>query len=139
MNELIRMPDSAEKTQVPESRYVSQIYDTAAGDEIFALAAEIYPICRSITGNGVRETLRILGRYIDIFMNEVPTGTESLRLDHSARMEHSQRLYQGCGGQTVVDFADLNLHVMSYSIPVRKHVPCPSSGRTFTAYPSSRM
>jgi aminopeptidase-like protein len=122
MNELIRMPDSAEKTQVPENRGVSQIYDIAAGDEIFALAAEIYPICRSITGNGVRETLRILGRYIDIFMNEVPTGTEVFDWTVPPEWNIRSAHIKDAGGQTVVDFADLNLHVMSYSIPVRKHV-----------------
>src|SRR5687767_14969301 len=47
------------------------------GDQIYALAAEIFPICRSITGNGVRETLRRLGRRIGIEVQEVPTGQQA--------------------------------------------------------------
>ena len=38
--------------------------------------AELYPICRSITGNGVRETLRIIGKHIPIEIHNVPTGTQ---------------------------------------------------------------
>ena len=45
------------------------------GQEIFALAAKIYPICRSITGNGVRDTLRELDAHIGLDIHEVPTGT----------------------------------------------------------------
>ncbi len=45
------------------------------GADIFALAAKIYPICRSITGNGVRDTLREIGGHISLDLREVPTGT----------------------------------------------------------------
>ena len=45
------------------------------GEEIFALAAKIFPICRSITGNGVRETLREIAAHIALEVHEVPTGT----------------------------------------------------------------
>ncbi len=64
------------------------------GTEIFALAAKIFPFCRSITGNGVRQTLREVGAHIPLQIHEVPTGTPGSRLDHSARMEHSRRLDQ---------------------------------------------
>ena len=45
------------------------------GDDIFALAAKVYPICRSITGDGVRATLREIGTHIALEIHEVPTGT----------------------------------------------------------------
>ena len=47
---------------LPESSWARPLDDSAIGEEIYALAAEIYPICRSITGNGVRETVRRLAR-----------------------------------------------------------------------------
>ena len=46
-----------------------------AAKEILALAAELGPICRSITGDGLRETLRILAREVPLTVHEVPTGT----------------------------------------------------------------
>ncbi|HEX5078081.1 MAG TPA: DUF4910 domain-containing protein, partial [Geminicoccaceae bacterium] len=46
------------------------------GEQIFALAAEVYPICRSITGDGVRATLGRLARHVDLEVHEVPTGTQ---------------------------------------------------------------
>jgi aminopeptidase-like protein len=48
--------------------------DASIGEEIFALAAEIYPICRSITGDGVRATLDHLAAHIDLQVHEVPSG-----------------------------------------------------------------
>ena len=89
------------------------------GEEIYALAAEIYPICRSITGNGVRATLRHLG---PTRRHRGARGADrhaGLRLDSAARVEHPRCLYQGRRGRKIVDFANSNLHVMSYSRPVR--------------------
>jgi len=48
----------------------------AAGEQMYSLAEQLYPICRSITGNGVRETLNILAREIPLTVYEVPTGTQ---------------------------------------------------------------
>jgi len=45
------------------------------GSEMYALAEELYPICRSITGNGARQTLRIIQQHIPLTIHEVPTGT----------------------------------------------------------------
>ena len=88
--------------------------------DMFALAAEIFPICRSITGNGVRQTLREIGAHIALEMHEVPTGNARLRLDDPARVEHSRCLYQERRGRARSStFAHSNLHVMSYSVPVR--------------------
>jgi aminopeptidase-like protein len=53
-----------------------QTVDKNIGEEIYALIARIFPICRSITGNGVRQTLREIGAHIPLDTYEVPTGTE---------------------------------------------------------------
>jgi aminopeptidase-like protein len=46
------------------------------GDNLYKLIAELFPICRSITGNGVRESLQILQQHIPLTIHEVPTGTQ---------------------------------------------------------------
>ena len=58
-----------------QRNFVEQLVAESIGEEIFAFAAKIYPICRSITGNGVRHTLREIGAHIKLEMQEVPTGT----------------------------------------------------------------
>lgn len=93
------------------------------GREAYALAAEIYPICRSITGNGVRETLRHLRRLIDLEVHEVPTGTQAFDWVVPREWNIRGAYIRDSRGNKIVDFADSNLHVMSYSTPVRAHMP----------------
>ena len=89
------------------------------GEEIHALAAEIFPICRSITGDGVRATLAHLSRHIDLAVHEVPSGTPVL--DWAVPREWSIReaYIADSAGRCIVDFAQSNLHVLNYSTPVR--------------------
>ncbi|MEF2551238.1 DUF4910 domain-containing protein [Aurantimonas sp. A2-1-M11] len=88
------------------------------GEAIYSLACELYPICRSITGRGVRETLEILSRRIDLTRHEVPTGTALF--DWTAPKEWTIRdaWIKDASGRNVLDFAASNLHVMSYSAPL---------------------
>lgn len=89
------------------------------GEEIYTLAAEIFPICRSITGNGVRETLGVLGRLIDIDVHEVPTGTPAFDWTVPREWNIRDAYISDAAGRKIVDLASSNLHVMSYSTPVR--------------------
>ena len=86
------------------------------------LIAELFPICRSITGNGVRETLRILKGHIPIEIHEVPTGTKAF--DWSVPKEWNIRdaFVKNSKGERVIDFAKSNLHVVNYSVPVRRRI-----------------
>ncbi|MFI6321263.1 DUF4910 domain-containing protein [Nonomuraea sp. NPDC050556] len=77
------------------------------------LVRRLYPLCRSITGDGLRETLRIIGEHIPLEITEVPTGTEVL--DWTIPREWNIRDAHIKG---VVDFKDSNLHVVGYSVPV---------------------
>ena len=63
-----------------------------SGAEIHALAAALYPICRSITGDGVRQTLGLLRRHIELSVVEVPSGTAVFDWTVPQRVEHSQCL-----------------------------------------------
>ena len=83
------------------------------------LMERLYPICRSITGDGVRETLAILGEQIDLEIHEVPTGTQVFDWTVPREWNIRDAWVAGPDERRVVDFADSNLHVMSYSVPVR--------------------
>jgi aminopeptidase-like protein len=92
------------------------------GDEIFALAAKIFPICRSITGNGVRKTLREIDAHISLDIHEVPTGTPVFDWTIPREWNIRDAYIQNDKGEKIVDFSRSNLHVMSYSVPVRKRM-----------------
>src|SRR5271169_5133588 len=90
------------------------------GQEIFALAAKIYPICRSITGNGVRDTLRELDAHIGLDIHEVPTGTPVFDWTVPREWNIRDAYIKDARGQRVIDFQKSNLHVVNYSVPTRK-------------------
>ena len=82
-------------------------------------AARLYPICRSITGPGVRQTLGLLGhRLPGLRLHEVPTGTQCFDWIVPEEWSIESAHLTGPDGERIVDFADHNLHVVSYSIPV---------------------
>jgi aminopeptidase-like protein len=90
------------------------------GAELHALVERLYPIPRSLTGDGVRETLRVLAEHIDLDVHEVPTGTQVL--DWTVPREWNVRAayVRGPDGAKVVDFADHSLHLVGYSVPVER-------------------
>ena len=93
------------------------------GEAIYALAAELYPICRSITGDGVRETLGILGRHIGFDVHEVPTGTPVFDWTVPREWTIRDAYIANEAGERVVDFRAHSLHVLNYSAPVRARLP----------------
>jgi aminopeptidase-like protein len=90
-----------------------------SGRWIHQFASELYPICRSITGNGVRETLRRIARHIPLTIHEVPTGAQAFDWTVPREWNIRNAWIKNPGGGTLVDFAHCNLHVVSYSIPVQ--------------------
>lgn len=90
------------------------------GTELFEMVSALYPICRSITGNGLRESLRQLQNHVGLSLHEVPTGTQVF--DWSVPKEWNIRdaYIKNGQGTRVVDFQKNNLHVVNYSIPVRE-------------------
>jgi aminopeptidase-like protein len=84
------------------------------------LMAELFPICRSITGQGVRETLRMIQKRIPLEMHEVPSGTTVFDWTVPLEWNVSDAYIKNESGVRVVDFKANNLHVMSYSSPVKK-------------------
>lgn len=87
------------------------------------LMAELYPICRSITGNGVRQTLAVLSRHIPLNIHEVPSGTPVFDWTVPKEWNIRDAYVKDAEGKRVIDFQQSNLHVVSYSHPVRKKMP----------------
>ncbi|MER9196957.1 DUF4910 domain-containing protein [Mesorhizobium australicum] len=96
---------------------------TGVGHEIYALAERLFPICRSITGNGVRATLDVLSQHIELERHEVPTGTQLFDWTVPKEWNIRSATITGPDGQTVLDFADSNLHVVNYSLPFKGILP----------------
>ena len=93
------------------------------GKELYQLAEKIFPICRSITGDGVRETLRILGEYLaedglKFDVTEVPSGTKVLDWTVPKEWRIKDAYVADESGKRVIDFQKNNLHVVGYSLPM---------------------
>jgi aminopeptidase-like protein len=88
-----------------------------------ALAAELYPICRSITGDGVRSTLEILGRSVPLAVHEVPSGTRVFDWTVPPEWNIRDAYVLDDQGERVIDFRRSNLHVVGYSTPVDVTLP----------------
>src|SRR5437870_973291 len=96
--------------------------DASVGEEMHVLATRLFPICRSITGNGVRETLRILQEYIPLTTHEVPSGTKAFDWTVPQEWNIRDAYITDTKRNKIVDFKKSNLHVVGYSIPVDKTV-----------------
>lgn len=93
------------------------------GDEIHALAEQIFPICRSITGDGVRRTLDILSGQVALKRHEVPSGTQVFDWTVPQEWNIRSASITGPDGSKVVDLADSSLHVVNYSAPFKGILP----------------
>jgi len=91
-------------------------------NEIYDLMVKLYPICRSITGNGVRETLEMIKEHIPIEIIEVPSGTQVFDWTVPKEWNIKDAYVKNSKGEKVIDFRESNLHVLNYSIPVNKNM-----------------
>jgi aminopeptidase-like protein len=94
----------------------------AIGAEIYDLVSDLYPICRSITGDGVRETLRRVDQRLSLSISEVPSGTKVFDWTVPREWNIRDAWIANARGERMVDFRQSNLHVMSYSVPFRGRV-----------------
>jgi aminopeptidase-like protein len=95
----------------------------AVGEDMYRLAGELYPICRSITGDGVRATLGHVKRHIDLTIHEVPTGTRVFDWVIPEEWNITDAYIKNLAGERLVDFKASNLHVVGYSAPVHEIMP----------------
>ena len=87
------------------------------GEEMYELMKKLFPICRSITGNGVRQTLEIIQNLIPLSQYEIPTGTKVFDWIVPKEWNINDAFIMDSSGKKVVDFKDSNLHILNYSIP----------------------
>jgi aminopeptidase-like protein len=95
---------------------------TGAGERMYALASRLFPLCRSITGDGVRDTLRELAGRIPLELHEVPSGTQVLDWTVPDEWNIRDAYVATPDGRRAIDFGESNLHVVSYSEPVREQM-----------------
>jgi aminopeptidase-like protein len=101
---------------------IERLDDRSVADEMRQLVTELFPFCRSITGEGLRRSLRAVDRRIPLALSEVPSGTHVF--DWVVPREWNVRgaWVKGPSGDVVVDFARSNLHLLNYSVPFRGRV-----------------
>src|SRR5690242_12082612 len=87
--------------------------------QMHRLITDLYPICRSITGDGLRSTLEIIGRYIALRIHEVPSGTPVFDWTVPNEWNIRDAYVKDSKGKRVIDFHESNLHVVNYSVPVK--------------------
>jgi aminopeptidase-like protein len=98
-----------------DSTHGHQMY----GDEMYRFVADLFPICRSLTGDGVRQTLAAIRRQApQLAIHEVPSGTKAFDWTVPDEWNIRGATLLGPAGETIVDFRDHNLHVVGYSVPV---------------------
>lgn len=92
------------------------------GEEMWQVMVDLYPICRSITGDGVRDTLKIIGELIPLKVTEVATGTKVFDWNIPREWNIKDAYIKNSKGEKIIDFKKSNLHVLNYSVPVQKRV-----------------
>lgn len=98
--------------------------DQSIGNRMYELAKKIFPYCRSITGKGVRETIKDLNEYIlqntgkELKVFEVPSGTHVFDWTVPKEWVIREAFIEDSKGHRIIDMKDNNLHVMGYSMPV---------------------
>ena len=92
------------------------------GNNMHELMVELFPICRSITGNGVRKSFEILKRHIPLDILEVSSGTEVFDWTIPKEWNINDAYVKNSKGEKIIDFKKSNLHVLNYSTPIHKKI-----------------
>jgi aminopeptidase-like protein len=100
-----------------------RIDPAAVGREIYGLIEKLYPICRSITGDGFRQTLEHLRKQIPLAVHEVPSGTKVFDWTVPKEWNVRDAYVKNARGERVIDFQKHNLHLVSYSKPIHSKMP----------------
>jgi aminopeptidase-like protein len=95
---------------------------TDTGEEMYQLIQRLYPICRSLTGNGVRQTLKILQEYVPLTVHNLPSGTPVFDWTIPKEWNIRDAYIKDPNGEKIVDFKNCNLHVLNYSTPMKRKV-----------------
>ena len=105
------------RTTLPMFDALEREPDAGLGADMCAFVSQLYPICRSITGDGVRQTLRRIGNDLPLSISEVPTGTEVFDWTVPREWNIRDAYVKNSSGVRVIDFQAHNLHLVNYSAP----------------------
>ena len=89
---------------------------------MYELMDELYPITRSITGEGVRKTLKIIQNFIDLKIHEVPSGTKVFDWTVPQEWNIHDAYIMNDKNEKIIDFKKSNLHVAQYSKKIKKRI-----------------
>jgi aminopeptidase-like protein len=107
----------------PDVRAILGQQPENTGIEMHQLMSDLFPICRSITGNGVRQTLRRIQEEIPLQVHEVPSGTKVFDWTVPREWNVQDAYVRNSAGEKVIDFRRSNLHILHYSTPIRRTMP----------------
>ena len=92
------------------------------GIDMYKLIEKLFPICRSITGEGVRDSLKIIKEHIPIEIKEIPSGQKVFDWEIPDEWNIKDAYIKNLKGEKIIDFKNSNLHVLHYSIPIKKRI-----------------
>lgn len=93
------------------------------GEFIHQLATRLYPICRSLAGDGVRQSLAVISDHIPLNIHAVPTGTKLYDWQAPQEWQVREAYIITPSGERIADFARHNLHLVNFSLPIRATMP----------------
>lgn len=93
---------------------------TNLSQEMYELITSLYPLCRSITGDGLRKTLHLVQKHIPLTINEVKSGTQVFDWTVPKEWNIRDAYIKNSQGEKIIDFHKSNLHVLNYSVPIHE-------------------
>ncbi|MEH2048016.1 DUF4910 domain-containing protein [Nostoc sp.] len=88
--------------------------------KMYQLMSDMYPICRSITGDGLRKTLNIIKQHIPLNIHDIPTGTQVFDWTIPKEWNIRDAFIKNSQGKKIINFHQSNLHVVNYSINIHE-------------------
>src|SRR5436309_8866515 len=104
------------------SSLMQQVTSGNLGIQMHQLISDLYPICRSITGEGFRASMRLLQQRVPLELHEVPTGTAAFDWTVPKEWNVKDAYVRNGRGERVIDFQKSNLHLVNYSVPIKARV-----------------
>jgi aminopeptidase-like protein len=104
------------------SELAARLPPAEVGALMYELMADLFPLCRSITGAGLRDTLDRIGKIVPLQLSEVPSGTQAFDWTVPKEWNIRDAWVANARGEKVIDFRTSNLHVVNYSSPVRRRL-----------------
>jgi aminopeptidase-like protein len=108
---------------MPDDSPAADLDQQSLGQQLYDCVADLYPLCRSITGDGVRETLSRLSRITPLTVHEVASGTAAFDWTVPQEWNIRDAYVKDAQGKRVIDFRHSSLHVLNYSTPIREVMP----------------